>query len=157
MQKSLNFFFFKSNPFLKERTIENIRSWEILLFFLFLVFWDRVFLRSFGSCPGTHSVDEAPQTHRDLPASASQMRGLTMYTTTQQEIFLRKDEMWPKPQLFWKTLWRDWHRPSQDAEEDTGRALCSKATRLRYHLQKGATTGKRSWCALSAVQLGLER
>jgi hypothetical protein len=45
------------------------------LFFLLLVFQDRVSLYS-PSCPGTHSVDQAGLELRNPPASASQVLGL---------------------------------------------------------------------------------
>jgi hypothetical protein len=50
------------------------------LFFVFLVFQDRVSLFSPG-CPGTHSVDQAGLELRNLPASASQVLGLKTCTT----------------------------------------------------------------------------
>jgi hypothetical protein len=52
------------------------------LFCLFVfVFQDRVSLYS-PDCPGTHSVDEAGLELRNPPASASQVLGLKVYTTT---------------------------------------------------------------------------
>jgi hypothetical protein len=50
-------------------------------FFCFLVFRDRVSLCSPG-CPGTHSVDQAGLELRNPPASASQVLGLKVCTTT---------------------------------------------------------------------------
>jgi hypothetical protein len=51
------------------------------LFLIFVLFWDRVSLYSPG-CPGTHSVDQAGLELRNLPASASQVLGLKVCTTT---------------------------------------------------------------------------
>jgi hypothetical protein len=48
-----------------------------------LIFRDRVSLCSRG-CPGTHSVDQAVLELRNPPASASQMLGLKVGTTTTQ-------------------------------------------------------------------------
>jgi hypothetical protein len=48
---------------------------------LILVFWDRVSLCSPG-CPGTHSEDQAGLELRNPPASASQVLGLKVCTTT---------------------------------------------------------------------------
>jgi hypothetical protein len=47
----------------------------------FLVFQDRVSLYSSG-CPGTHSVDQTGLELRNPPASASQVLGLKVCTTT---------------------------------------------------------------------------
>ena len=59
--------------------------------FWFLVFWDRVFLYSPG-CPGTHSVDQAGLELRNPPASASQVLGLKVCTTTRfTKLFFFKD------------------------------------------------------------------
>jgi hypothetical protein len=49
----------------------------------FFFFWDRVSLCSPG-CPGTHSVDQAGLELRNIPASASQVRGLQACATTAQ-------------------------------------------------------------------------
>jgi hypothetical protein len=49
--------------------------------FFFFVFRDRVSLSSPG-CPGTHSVDQAGLELRNPPASASQVLGLKVCTTT---------------------------------------------------------------------------
>jgi hypothetical protein len=54
-----------------------------LFFFSFLFFQDRVSLSSPG-CPGTHSVDQAGLELRNPPASASQVLGLKVCTTTAQ-------------------------------------------------------------------------
>jgi hypothetical protein len=40
----------------------------------YILFW--------GSCPGTHFVDQASLELRNLPASASRVLGLKAYTTT---------------------------------------------------------------------------
>jgi hypothetical protein len=53
----------------------------LLFIYLFLVFRDRVFLCSLGYS-GTHSVDQAGLELRNLPASASQVLGLKVCTTT---------------------------------------------------------------------------
>jgi hypothetical protein len=55
----------------------------VLSFFLFffLSFFNRVFLCSPG-CPETHSVDQADLELRNPPASASQVLGLKVCTTT---------------------------------------------------------------------------
>jgi hypothetical protein len=50
------------------------------VFVCFCFFQDRVSLCSPG-CPGTHSVDEVNFKLRNLPASASQVLGLKVYTT----------------------------------------------------------------------------
>jgi hypothetical protein len=58
--------------------------WSLFLFCLFgwfLVFRDRVSLFSPG-CPGTHSVNQADLELRNQPASASQVLGLKVCTTT---------------------------------------------------------------------------
>ena len=52
-----------------------------LFLFLFLFFRDRVSLWSPG-CLGTHSVDQAGFKQRNSPASASQVLGLKVCTTT---------------------------------------------------------------------------
>jgi hypothetical protein len=52
-----------------------------IFFFFLLVFRDRVSLCSPG-CPGTHSVDQAGLELRNPPASASQVLGLKVCTTT---------------------------------------------------------------------------
>jgi hypothetical protein len=49
--------------------------------FFFFFFWDRVSLCCSG-CPGTHSVDQAGLELRNSPASASQVLGLKVCTTT---------------------------------------------------------------------------
>jgi hypothetical protein len=56
------------------------------LFFFFLVFQDRVSLYSPG-CPGTHFVDQAGFELRNSPASASQVLGLKVCTTTPSPLF----------------------------------------------------------------------
>jgi hypothetical protein len=56
------------------------------LFFLFLVFRDRVPLCNLG-CPGTHFVDQAGLELRNPPASASQVLGLKVCTTTPGDLF----------------------------------------------------------------------
>jgi hypothetical protein len=55
----------------------------VVLFVCLFVFQDRVCLYSPG-CPGTHFVDQAGLELRNPPASASQVLGLKMYTTTTQ-------------------------------------------------------------------------
>ena len=50
---------------------------------ILLLSWDRVSLCNPG-CPGTHSVNWAVLEFRDLPASASQVLGLKVCTTTAQ-------------------------------------------------------------------------
>jgi hypothetical protein len=57
---------------------------EICLFVCLFVFRDRLSLYSPG-CPGTHSVDQAGLELRNLPASASQVLGLKVCTTTARE------------------------------------------------------------------------
>jgi hypothetical protein len=52
-----------------------------VLFVSLFVFRDRVSLCSPG-CPGTHSVDQDGLKLRNLPASASQVLGLKVCTTT---------------------------------------------------------------------------
>jgi hypothetical protein len=54
------------------------------LFFVFLVFRDRVSLCSPG-CPGTHFVDQAGLELRNPPASASRVLGLKACATTPGE------------------------------------------------------------------------
>jgi hypothetical protein len=64
-------------------------SFFLILFFCFVLFVclflfffrDRVSLYSLG-CPGTHFVDQAGLKLRDPPASASQVLGLKVCTTT---------------------------------------------------------------------------
>jgi hypothetical protein len=56
---------------------------RLLNFCLFVFFRDRVSPCSPG-CPGTHFVDQAGLTLRNLPASASQVLGLKACTTTAQ-------------------------------------------------------------------------
>jgi hypothetical protein len=58
-----------------------------VLFFFFLVFQDKVSLCSPG-CPGTHFVDQACLELRNLPASASQVLGLKVCTTTPQRVLV---------------------------------------------------------------------
>jgi hypothetical protein len=53
------------------------------IFLVFVFFPDRVSLCSPG-CPGTHSIDQAGLELRNLPASASQVLGLKVCTTTAQ-------------------------------------------------------------------------
>jgi hypothetical protein len=53
---------------------------SIYLFIYLLVFRDRVSLCSLG-CLGTHSGDQAGLELRNLPASASQVLGLKVFTT----------------------------------------------------------------------------
>jgi hypothetical protein len=71
--------------------------WFLFSFFLFLVFRDRVSLYSPG-CPGTHFVDQAGLELRNPPASAFQVLGLKVCTTT--------------PGLWHKILWHKllWHK-----------------------------------------------
>jgi hypothetical protein len=61
----------------------------------FFFFWDRVSLYSPG-CPGTHFVDQAGLELRNLPASASQVLGLKVCTTTTQlnVTFISSDDGW---------------------------------------------------------------
>ena len=61
----------KAEPFLQ----------PINVFLFVLVFRDRVSLYS-SDCPGTHFVDQAGLELRNLPASASQVLGLKVCTTT---------------------------------------------------------------------------
>ena len=58
-------------------------------FFVF-VFQDRVSLYRPG-CPGTHSVDQAGIELRNPPASASQVLGLKVSTTTPGVILIFND------------------------------------------------------------------
>jgi hypothetical protein len=58
-----------------------------LFFFFFFFFQDRVSLYSPG-CPGTHFVDQAGLELRNSPASASQVLGLKVCTTTAQLLFI---------------------------------------------------------------------
>jgi hypothetical protein len=60
--------------------IHRVRGVALVLL-LFVVFRDRVSLCSPG-CPGTLSVDQAGLKLRNLPASASQVLGLKVCTTT---------------------------------------------------------------------------
>jgi hypothetical protein len=53
----------------------------LFIYLFILVFRDRVFLCS-PSCPGTYSADQAGPELRNLPASASQVLGLKVCTTT---------------------------------------------------------------------------
>ena len=67
---------FRLNKLTKEVSKQPSRDlvlW-LSLFFLSLVFRDRVSLYSTG-CPGTHSVHQAGLELRNLPASASQVSG----------------------------------------------------------------------------------
>jgi hypothetical protein len=70
------------------------KSCFLLLLFLFsspfLVFQDRVSLCSPG-CPGTHSVDQAALELRNSPASASQVLGLKVCTTTPGQVWIFND------------------------------------------------------------------
>ena len=51
--------------------------------FFFFLFFKTGFLCGFGACPGTSSCRPGwPRTHRDLPASASQVLGLKACATT---------------------------------------------------------------------------
>ena len=55
----------------------------ILLFAFLFLFFETGFLSSFGVCPGTSSYRPGwPRTHRNPPASASQMLGLKVCTIT---------------------------------------------------------------------------
>jgi hypothetical protein len=68
--------FFKSHP--------KLKLWVFCFLFIFVfvfVLQDRVSLCSPG-CPGTHFVDQAGLELRDPPASASQVLGLKVCTTT---------------------------------------------------------------------------
>ena len=73
-----------------------------------LVFWDRVSLCNSPSFPGTSSCRPGwPQTHRDLPASASWVLGLKMCATTTQLKLLLIDRCIIFSQLsIW--LWCAW-------------------------------------------------
>ena len=53
----------------------------------YIYFWDKVSLYSPG-CPVTPSGPGWPQTHRDLPASASRVPGLKVCATTWHSFFL---------------------------------------------------------------------
>lgn len=55
-------------------------SWVFLFCVGFLFFQDRVLLCGSG-CPGTHNVDEAGLELTHLPASASQILELKVFTT----------------------------------------------------------------------------
>jgi hypothetical protein len=63
----------------------------VFFFFVCLVYQDRVPLYSPG-CPGTHSVGQAGLELRNPPASASQVLGLKVCTTTAwlQSVFKKK-------------------------------------------------------------------
>jgi hypothetical protein len=67
-----------------------------LHFILFIYFWDRVSLNSPG-CPGTHFVDQAGLELRNPPASASQVLGLKVCTTTVRLPFYFKARSLPEP------------------------------------------------------------
>ena len=69
----------QGQPELHSKTVFYL--FGFFFFFFFLVFGDRVSLCSPG-CPGTHSVDQAGLELRNLPASASQVLGLKVCTTT---------------------------------------------------------------------------
>jgi hypothetical protein len=61
-----------------------------LLFSFFVVvfvFRDRVSLYNSPGCPGTHSVDQAGLELRNPPASASQVLGLKVCTTTARQLY----------------------------------------------------------------------
>jgi hypothetical protein len=65
----------------------NLISVFFFFFFFFLVFLRQgVSLCSLG-CPGTHFVEQAGLELRDLPASASQVLGLKVCTTTPGYLF----------------------------------------------------------------------
>jgi hypothetical protein len=66
---------------LKNSDILSNHTNFVCLFVWFVFFQDRVSLSSPG-CPGTHSVDQAGLKIRNLPASASQVLGLKVCTTT---------------------------------------------------------------------------
>ena len=59
----------------------------IIIIIIITVFQDRVSLCTLG-CPGTHSVDQAGLEPRNLSASASQVLGLKVCTTTARPQFL---------------------------------------------------------------------
>jgi hypothetical protein len=58
----------------------KLDHFQRFLFFIFLVFRDRVSLNSLG-CPGTHFVDQAGLELRNPPASAFQVLGLKACAT----------------------------------------------------------------------------
>ena len=64
---------------------------NIIFVHLFGVFRDRVSLYCTG-CPHTHSVDQAGLELRELPASASQVLGLKLYSTTTQHSNIFKEQ-----------------------------------------------------------------
>jgi hypothetical protein len=67
-------------------------SFNFVFVFVFLVFRDRVSLYSPG-CPRTHFVDQAGLELRNPPASASQVLGLKVCTTTPSLNFLMKKKL----------------------------------------------------------------
>jgi hypothetical protein len=69
------------------------QSHHLFLFYLFLVYWDRISLCSPGY-PGTHSVDQARLELRDLPASASRVLGIKACATTVWLMITCFTEIW---------------------------------------------------------------
>jgi hypothetical protein len=65
-------------------TIIRIYCMKKNLFSFFFFSFSFFFFFGQGFCPGTHSVDQAGLELRDPPASASQMLGLKVCTTTTQ-------------------------------------------------------------------------
>jgi hypothetical protein len=75
-------FTFYSNPYLRTTPKKTFFCFLVFVLFCFFVFFrDRVSLCG-PDCPGTHSVDQAGLELRNLPASASQVLGLTAWATT---------------------------------------------------------------------------
>jgi hypothetical protein len=82
-----------------ESSLQPIRSFFFFVFgfgfcfLVFLVFQDRVFFFFMcvcvcsPGCPGTHSVDQACLKLRNPPASASQVLGLKVCTTTARLLY----------------------------------------------------------------------
>ena len=68
---------------------QNVLDFHFHFFGGGLVFQDRVFLCSPG-CPGTHSIDQVDPELRNPPASASQVLGLKVCTTTAQRVGFSK-------------------------------------------------------------------